>query len=873
MQARKAAGVALAAGACALGLWFASSTPYAARNAQATRVAARDAQGTRVGPPTIAVDALPATNAQRGIPFALTRSVAEAAVREGVLRIAIADQRGFDVAIERDTHDGFGNWQVIGRVQTRLGPQAMVATFGKRAVFAVLPLPDGRTLEVTTDHGATTIAEAGGLVPEGMQGLAANNDAFDVREIPAAKVHDIATTDASTRVQLPTLRTDGLQALAAEATGEVTINVLGLYGPDLIAQLGDEESARTEVAHMLAVANQAHVDSGSRIRLALAGTLAISNPYDANTTALYGIQNTSHNVGMPFPVEAGRWIASADLVFLARPRGAVDATCGASFRIAESTGRNTLKRAFAFAVANVAPCSPYALSHELGHLLGNAHDRDTEGYDNQDVVRHGVLPYASGYRQFGSPAFATVMADPSGLPTLNVFSSPFSSACGAPCGIAEEADEVRSMNSIAAEIADFAGAPDTVTFGNAAGFEPLAGENSRWIVAWANYNAPMFPQGFAGFDVAVVGGTATQGVDYKLSSAFVNGGGNAAQVFVEVLPDEIVEPDETILLRITSRNGWPIDKDTATITILDDDPRPVIRGAVRFDGVSKPSGPFNLQARAGNGNHFDDGGMVVQVASPDYAFAFPVVRGTSPYLTFDNACCSARYAVPVWLTDVRGDLTRDVTFRAAYHVLLRGIDSGKQFIDIGQGPPVEYSGGGYIDRMVPGGARVTFYDRNQQGTVAGFFDDVRQNIDATFAYTPTTKVLVSAPKSVREGDAGVRRVRFDLKVLTTILAPIESITLDWRTRSGTATEGRDFVAASGTLVIPAEAIASSYYTDPRAASLYVDILGDTLPESAEWLELELTPATEGVEAVPARTRLTLRDDDHRTSTPLPAEKL
>src|SRR5690606_26980492 len=48
-------------------------------------------------------------------------------------------------------------------------------------------------------------------------------------------------------------------------------------------------------------------------------------------------------------------------------------------------------------------CSQYSLAHELGHLMGQAHDED-------NAADAGVHPYSYGYRETSSTGFFTIMA-------------------------------------------------------------------------------------------------------------------------------------------------------------------------------------------------------------------------------------------------------------------------------------------------------------------------------------------------------------------------------------------------------------------------------------------------------------------------------
>src|SRR3546814_7205664 len=76
---------------------------------------------------------------------------------------------------------------------------------------------------------------------------------------------------------------------------------------------------------------------------------------------------------------------------------------------------------YSVSVSNVVPCSPYVLSHEIGHNLGSTHDRETMSASGH--LDYGVYQSSFGYRQDGPPAFATVMAYAAGeQPWLGHFS-------------------------------------------------------------------------------------------------------------------------------------------------------------------------------------------------------------------------------------------------------------------------------------------------------------------------------------------------------------------------------------------------------------------------------------------------------------------
>src|SRR3546814_3887444 len=108
-----------------------------------------------------------AIQAGRPVPLRLARGTLERAWHDGKFHVALPGGGHYSVALEEQRLEPDGRWTVVGRVQTRLGAQAMVLTFGPDAVFVVLPQPDGSLLHITTSHGNTEISAAGGLLPPG----------------------------------------------------------------------------------------------------------------------------------------------------------------------------------------------------------------------------------------------------------------------------------------------------------------------------------------------------------------------------------------------------------------------------------------------------------------------------------------------------------------------------------------------------------------------------------------------------------------------------------------------------------------------------------------------------------------------------------
>lgn len=428
MKRWKSAGLWLAVFACAgLAGWGCRQWED-----EQARQAAKDAATPRATPPRARVHMPISLAPGRVAPtqFPLTREGAQRAARAGVLRVALADGTYYDVRVANESIDAQGHWSISGYARTALGQQAMVLTYGERAVFGTLPLPDGRVLQVRTEHGRALIGDHfnfampraignqhGDTSSPGAQDLAPPN--FGADDLSGSKLVDDA----------------------------IVIRVLGAYTDDLLA-LHDNDAIATEFASMLAIANQAHVDSGSIVRFENAGLVAAGTVYADNESALHALPRNAS-------IRDARNLHGADLVTLLRPRGKTDTACGAAYTAAaRPTERD------AYSVVDVAPCGPYTLAHFLGHNLGNAHDR-TSDRDAKGVLRFGAYPFSFGHRHAGRAPFATLEAIADGLPVLGRFSNP-RQACGdVACGVEDEADTVRGMALMATQVAAYSDPPAT----------------------------------------------------------------------------------------------------------------------------------------------------------------------------------------------------------------------------------------------------------------------------------------------------------------------------------------------------------------------------------------------------------------------------
>jgi hypothetical protein len=301
-------------------------------------------------------------------PIQLDAEMARRALRDGQLQVVLPDGTSYVVRMERQETHGGGHWSVVGRVATAVGGQAMVLTFGPNAVFGILPMPDGHAMQVETHAGGlVTVAPAGGLTPRRKPLLRGGPD-YRIPERPEAESQlDIGGN----------MLADRPFRVGSEAAGApVRIDLLAVYSPELVALRGSKTIAETEVASLIAIANQAFIDSGVPVRLHTAGLREAALPATLSNADALDLLTVD-------PAFAAlRDDAVADLGAYIRPHPSDDATCGASWLNGGNlAGTDGFDPAHAWVVANITPCGPLVLAHELGHAMGAAHDRASQTGD------------------------------------------------------------------------------------------------------------------------------------------------------------------------------------------------------------------------------------------------------------------------------------------------------------------------------------------------------------------------------------------------------------------------------------------------------------------------------------------------------------
>lgn len=217
--------------------------------------------------------------------------------------------------------------------------------------------------------------------------------------------------------------------------GDTVVDVMVLYTPDVLAAVGGDAAIASVIDLAVAETNQGYAASGVAIHLDLvhhALTAYDETSFDWSQT-LSRLQGKAD--GFMDEIHALRDLHGADHVVLLVET--VGPYAGIGYQMQAASAPFFADYAFAV-VAESYATGAYTFGHELGHNMGANHDHQNAGA--------GFFPYSHGL-QVPEAGYRTVMAYPcSGCVRKNLWSSPLHSHAGVPTGIADYADNARSLN-------------------------------------------------------------------------------------------------------------------------------------------------------------------------------------------------------------------------------------------------------------------------------------------------------------------------------------------------------------------------------------------------------------------------------------------
>ncbi|MGJ4727971.1 reprolysin-like metallopeptidase [Luteimonas sp. SDU101] len=388
-------------------------------------------------------------------PVSLSEAHALNSIGTGRLVVNTPDGESLALKYQRHEEQPDGNWTWIGRNDD--GSSA-VLTFGEKAVFGTIARGDTR-YRVRTDRTGAWVVETDPRLAAANGGRPADgNDTLlppEGRALMAAASRQMAKSGASK------------QDVPGKAGG--VIDLLVGYSSTIATELGSQNAAITLMSNLTTMANAAYADSGVNMRLRLVHAMSVNYADGtSNNDALRQLTGYNDETQQPITpnaafnaLRAARNEYGADLVaFVRRYREPEQEGCGVAWLLGGNQSSITgADEAFGYAVVsdgedvgsgnNVYFCSDYSLAHELGHLMGQAHDQ-------QNAREGGAHTYSYGYREASPTGFFTIMAYPAGDGQLEapVFANPAIRYGGRPAGTAA-ADNVRSMNQTMPIIATF----------------------------------------------------------------------------------------------------------------------------------------------------------------------------------------------------------------------------------------------------------------------------------------------------------------------------------------------------------------------------------------------------------------------------------
>jgi peptidyl-Asp metalloendopeptidase len=322
-------------------------------------------------------------------------------------------------------------------------------TKGRKSWVGTFSEQPGSTVVFSTVKGVTTgFISYGAETWEVMPGKAGQHVLYrvDDSKLPSVELED-AMPPATDKDAGATVSDYGADA-TTNAVGGYVHDLLVVYTPAARVAYGQATLA-SMIQNAVAVANQAYVNSKVGITLNLVGLQEISYTEVGVQTSLNDLRGTSD--GKMDSVHNLRNQVGADVVSLITQDADACGIAGVMTTVSSSFASN------AFNVVKTSCLSQHSLAHEIGHNMGNKHDRES-------TTGSGAYPYSYGFRRCATDGtgFRTVMAySCSGASRVAWFSNPNAYYNGYSTGIAYEtspttsADNARSMNNTASTVAAF----------------------------------------------------------------------------------------------------------------------------------------------------------------------------------------------------------------------------------------------------------------------------------------------------------------------------------------------------------------------------------------------------------------------------------